>query len=250
MPLPNYGYNNQEDKRSQELVFEMAPEWVDAEDQYDGNRNDYRSSLSNGGSRKNSTSKRAQVTTGKLGIDLERKMVIHSDKDKEIWRKPSIDPQDLADARKFSSPNRRELRSDLKSNLDSLISSDKLKDIRAGKRPTLEDSPSDISIPSLYGNPVPKATSYGYNKPRSSYEIQERRGSSSSANRFSSSPSPRTSLTERTRYGQDLGDGATTSSFSTYGGNGNESSYKIREVSSHQVISRSVGGSKMPRSIY
>lgn len=247
MPLPNYGYNNQEDKRSQELVFEMAPEWVDAEDPHDNGRNDYRSSLSNGGSRKNSTSKRAQVTTGKLGIDLERKMVIHSDKDKEIWRKPSIDPQDLADAKKFSSPNRRELRSDLKSNLDSLISSDKLKDIRAGKRPTLEDSPSDINLPSLYGNSIPKS-SFSY-KSRPSFEIQERRGSSSSANRFSSSPSPRTSLTERTRYGHDLNDG-TTSGFPSYRGSGNETSYKIREVSSHQVISRSVGGSKMPRSIY
>lgn len=110
-----------------------------------------------------------------------------------------------------------------------------------------QDSPSDINLPSLYGNSIPKS-SFSY-KSRPSFEIQERRGSSSSANRFSSSPSPRTSLTERTRYGHDLNDG-TTSGFPSYRGSGNETSYKIREVSSHQVISRSVGGSKMPRSIY
>jgi hypothetical protein len=29
MPLPNYGYFNKEEKKHQELVFDMAPEYVD-----------------------------------------------------------------------------------------------------------------------------------------------------------------------------------------------------------------------------
>lgn len=44
--------------------------------------------------------------TGKLGIDVERKMVIDTDKDKDLWV-TTVDPQDIAEARKFSSPERQ-----------------------------------------------------------------------------------------------------------------------------------------------
>eukprot|EP00095_Tigriopus_kingsejongensis_P000656 maker-scaffold311_size212931-snap-gene-0.7 protein:Tk00656 transcript:maker-scaffold311_size212931-snap-gene-0.7-mRNA-1 annotation:"family transcriptional regulator" len=208
MPLPNYGYHNKEDRKKQELVFEMAPEWVDV----DENKPDY-TSLSNPGSRKNSTSKRAQITTGKLGINLERKMVIDGEKDKEIWRKPFIDPQDLADAKRFSNPNRRELRSDVKSTLDSLISGDKLREVRSGKRPTMDDT-ADLGLPSHYGS---KPSSSLTQRPSDRYERR------SSSNRFSSTPSPRTSLTDRTKFGQEPDGGAVA--YPSYG-NTDGTSYK------------------------
>lgn len=53
MPLPNYGYFNKEDQKHQELVFEMAPEFVD-DDTYDGKSKIF------GNSRK-----RGKITTGK-----------------------------------------------------------------------------------------------------------------------------------------------------------------------------------------
>ena len=45
--------------------------------------------------------------TGKLGIDLERKLVIHADRDKEVWSSPKVDPGDIADARRFAAPERK-----------------------------------------------------------------------------------------------------------------------------------------------
>ena len=33
MPLPNYGYYNKEKKEKQQLKYEMAPEYVDVEDE-------------------------------------------------------------------------------------------------------------------------------------------------------------------------------------------------------------------------
>ena len=56
--------------------------------------------------------------SGKLGIDLERKMVIHSDKDREIWAPKEVDPRDIEEARKFASPDRevRKLREKLSLN--------------------------------------------------------------------------------------------------------------------------------------
>ncbi len=44
---------------------------------------------------------------GKLGIDLERKFVIDTDRDKDMWRSTYVDPQDVREARKFASPERQ-----------------------------------------------------------------------------------------------------------------------------------------------
>ena len=59
MPLPKYGYS--ETKRNQELVFNMAPEFLSSGDQ-SGKAGDLPSATRN---RKNSQ-RRAQVTTGKV----------------------------------------------------------------------------------------------------------------------------------------------------------------------------------------
>ena len=56
MPLPDYGYRNKEDSKHQELVFEMAPEFVDDE-RHSQEKDDIYSKL-------NMKKKRAQVTTG------------------------------------------------------------------------------------------------------------------------------------------------------------------------------------------
>lgn len=42
---------------------------------------------------------------GKLEIELERKMVIHNDRDPEIWKKPDVKQTEIEQARKLSSPN-------------------------------------------------------------------------------------------------------------------------------------------------
>ena len=42
---------------------------------------------------------------GKLGIELERKMVIHNDRDPEVWKRPEINQTEIEHARKLSSPN-------------------------------------------------------------------------------------------------------------------------------------------------
>lgn len=57
MPLPNYGYFNKEEKKHQELLFEMAPEIVDSEDSVD-KFNPYAKESTN------LSKKRAKVTTG------------------------------------------------------------------------------------------------------------------------------------------------------------------------------------------
>ena len=44
---------------------------------------------------------------GKLGIELERKMVIHSDRDPEVWKKPNVDLAEVEQARKVSSTSNR-----------------------------------------------------------------------------------------------------------------------------------------------
>jgi len=59
MPLPNYGYFNKEEKKHQELLFEMAPEIVESDDRGDSfNPNPYAKKSSNLHTR------RAKVTTG------------------------------------------------------------------------------------------------------------------------------------------------------------------------------------------
>ena len=80
MPLPDYGHDNKEKKTHQDMVFEMAPEIVSDEDDTD---------IING---KKVKRKRGKVTTGKLGIDLERSLVIHEEKDPSIWH-TEVDPR-------------------------------------------------------------------------------------------------------------------------------------------------------------
>jgi len=138
MPLPDFGYSNRETRKKQELVFPMAPEIVKAKSSPLGG-----SSSSSGG---NQT--RGQVTTGKLGIDLERKLVIHGDRDKDVWSSPKVDPSDLAEARRYAAPERKNLRSDVRSTLDSLISSSKARQVKSARRPTMGDEQPDPSIKS------------------------------------------------------------------------------------------------------
>ena len=80
MPLPDYGHDNKEKKIHQDMVFEMAPEIVSDEE--------------DAGiiTKKKVKRKRGKVTTGKLGIDLERTLVIHEEKDPSIWR-TEVDPR-------------------------------------------------------------------------------------------------------------------------------------------------------------
>merc|ERR1719150_3020333 len=81
---------------------------------------------------------RGKVTTGKIGIDLERVLKINEEKDPNVW-KTEVDPKDLEDARKFSAPERKVLKADVKKGLDSLISASMARNIRDSKRPTLTD---------------------------------------------------------------------------------------------------------------
>lgn len=55
MPLPNYGYFNKEDRKSQELAFEMPPELIDEKGE-PGKEEDFLNS---------EKSIRGQITTGK-----------------------------------------------------------------------------------------------------------------------------------------------------------------------------------------
>ena len=80
MPLPDYGHENKEKKTHQDMVFEMAPEIVSDEEDIE---------IING---KKVKRKRGKVTTGKLGIDLERSLVIHEEKDPSIWH-TEVDPR-------------------------------------------------------------------------------------------------------------------------------------------------------------
>lgn len=124
MPLPNCGYFNKEEKKTQELVFESPPEIVEESDSDEG---------IGGSSRSSSSGKRirAKVTTGKLGIELERKMVIHTERDPEVWKKPNIDESEIELARKVSSPNHQKMRSDVRSTIGTFISGNKVDQIRS-----------------------------------------------------------------------------------------------------------------------
>ena len=66
MPLPNYGYYNKEKKEKQQLKYEMAPEYVDVEDE-DSLR----------GSGRKDSRKKGRVTTGRfiLTFDLHESSV-------------------------------------------------------------------------------------------------------------------------------------------------------------------------------
>lgn len=79
MPLPNYGYENQEKKTHQDIVFEMAPEMVSDDDAKEVNG-------------KKMKRIRGKVTTGKIGIDLERSIRINEENDPNVW-KTIVDPK-------------------------------------------------------------------------------------------------------------------------------------------------------------
>ena len=89
----------------------------------------------------------SQITTGKLGIDLERTLVIHSEKDPSIWSR-EVDPQDIAAARRFAAPERKQLRGQVRSALDSLIS---------GGQGLGSLCPAHASIPALCPTPASSA---------------------------------------------------------------------------------------------
>lgn len=82
---------------------------------------------------------RGKVTTGKIGIDLERILKINEEADPNVWKR-EVDPKDLEEARKFSAPERKVLKADVKKGLDSLISASMARNIRDTKRPSLADS--------------------------------------------------------------------------------------------------------------
>merc|ERR1719312_502547 len=84
--------------------------------------------------------KRGKVTTGKLGIDLERSLVIHGEKDPSIWH-TEVDPRDIEDAKKYAAPERKALKANVRSSIDSLISGAKARSVRGARRPSLADSP-------------------------------------------------------------------------------------------------------------
>jgi len=128
MPLPDYGHENKEKKTHQDMVFEMAPEIVSDEEETE---------IING---KKVKRKRGKVTTGKLGIDLERTLVIHEEKDPSIWH-TEVDPRDIEDAKKFAAPERKALKANVRSGIDSLISGAKARSVRGTRRPSLADSP-------------------------------------------------------------------------------------------------------------
>ena len=41
---------------------------------------------------------------GTIGIDLERKLVLHQEKDAAIWKSPEIDREEVEEIKKFASP--------------------------------------------------------------------------------------------------------------------------------------------------
>lgn len=124
MPLPNFGYDNQEKKTHQDIVFEMAPEIVSDDDE---------TVIVNG---KKVKRVRGKVTTGKIGIDLERTLKINQEQDPNVW-KTDVDPKDIEEAKKFSNPERKVLKADVRKGISSLISASMARNIRDTRRPTL-----------------------------------------------------------------------------------------------------------------
>eukprot|EP00088_Acartia_fossae_P016404 TRINITY_DN19170_c0_g1_i2.p1 TRINITY_DN19170_c0_g1~~TRINITY_DN19170_c0_g1_i2.p1 ORF type:complete len:264 (-),score=32.68 TRINITY_DN19170_c0_g1_i2:545-1309(-) len=127
MPMPNYGYNNTETKKHQDIVFEMAPEYVsDNEDD---------PIVIHGQKIKK---KRGKVVTGKIGIDLERTMVINNEKNPDIW-KTHVDEKELEEVKKYSTQGHKNLKAEVRKTLDSLISGSKVNSIKSERRPTVAD---------------------------------------------------------------------------------------------------------------
>jgi len=104
----------------------MAPEMVSDEDE---------SAIING---KKVKRVRGKVTTGKIGIDLERTIKINDEKDPSVWR-TEVDPQDLENAKKYSDPERKVLKDDVRKGISSFISSSMARTIKDTKRPTKAD---------------------------------------------------------------------------------------------------------------
>lgn len=197
MPLPDYGHQNAEKKTHQDLVFEMAPEIVSDDDSME---------VING---KKVKRKRGKITTGKLGIDLERTLVIHGEKDPNVW-KTDVDPNDIEAARKFSAPERKTLKREVRSALDSLISGRKAQTIRGERRPSLADTsraPSAETQKQLRFNlpdnarQVEKSVTGVSIQPSGTYTLRSSPSSSSPR----SSPDPQFTITQRvdSRYHEE-----------------------------------------------
>jgi len=196
MPLPDYGHHNAEKKTHQDMVFEMAPEIVSDDDSME---------VVNG---KKVKRKRGKITTGKLGIDLERTMVIHDEKNPNIW-KTEVDPDDIEAARKFSAPGRENLKRDVRSALDSLISGRKVGEVRGTRRPSVSEqrAPSAETQKNLRFNlpqnarQVEKSVTGVSIQPSGTYTL---RSSASSSPR--SSPDPALNISHRvdSRYTEDI----------------------------------------------
>lgn len=122
MPLPNYGYHNKEKKEHQELKFKMAPEIVDDPDD-----------IQISGTGRKESRKKGKVTTGTIAIDLDRKMVFNEEKDANIWKPPTIDREEVEEVKKYSSPAHQNVRKEVRSALDSLISGNKAKQLQTTK---------------------------------------------------------------------------------------------------------------------
>ena len=97
MPLPDYGHSNTEKKTHQDIVFEMAPEIVSDDDDAEI-VNGKKVKRKRGKVRSNDwweptrLKSSLQVTTGKIGIDLERTLVINEEKDPNVWKRV-VDPK-------------------------------------------------------------------------------------------------------------------------------------------------------------
>lgn len=190
MPLPDYGHHNAEKKTHQDMVFEMAPEIVSDDDNME---------VING---KKVKRKRGKITTGKLGIDLERSLVIHTEKDPSIWKR-EVDPADIEAAHKYSAPERVTLKRNVKSALDSLISGRKAGQVRGERRPSVSDcrAPSQETQKNLRFNlphdarQVEKSVTGVSIQPSGSYPLGRHPGSSSSSPR--TSPDPQYTITQR-----------------------------------------------------
>ena len=128
MPLPNYGYFNREKKGQQQLLFEMPPEIREEEveevEEVEGSGDPVRMSKR----------RRGRITTGKMDIELERKLVFKdqskSVEDRNAWKPPTVNREDLNLVRKSRSPLHADNKSQMRSTLDSFISGDKVRQIR------------------------------------------------------------------------------------------------------------------------
>merc|ERR1712083_1016602 len=57
----------------------------------------------------------------------------HQEKDANVWKPPDIDKQEVEEVKKFSSPAHQDLKKEVRSALDSLISGNKVKQLHTTK---------------------------------------------------------------------------------------------------------------------